>query len=77
MLLTGCGLEEQSPIKVGILHSFSAEMADGASSNKQFAREAKRLIADEQVAVIFGCWSSLGHRGHAYLVVLRQPSWAA
>ena len=95
LLLAGCGLEKQAPIKVGILHSLSGEMAsserpvvdalllaieqinakggllgrklvpvmaDGASSNEHFSREARRLIVEEQVAVIFGCWTSASRR---------------
>jgi urea transport system substrate-binding protein len=79
------------PIKVGILHSLTGELAasessvvdatllaidglnekggvlgrpivpilaDGRSDGDTFAREAKRLIVDEHVAVVFGCWTS-------------------
>jgi urea transport system substrate-binding protein len=33
-------------------------VVDGRSDWDYFAREAERLIVDEQVAVIFGCWTS-------------------
>jgi len=33
-------------------------LVDGKSDEKIFAEEAKRLIVDEKVAAIFGCWSS-------------------
>jgi urea transport system substrate-binding protein len=33
-------------------------IADGASDEKVFAREAERLITQEKVSVIFGCWRS-------------------
>jgi urea transport system substrate-binding protein len=33
-------------------------VADGRSDPSVFAREAERLINEEKVAVIFGCWSS-------------------
>lgn len=35
-----------------------ALVRDGASSNTTFAREAQALIADDGVAVVFGCWTS-------------------
>jgi urea transport system substrate-binding protein len=79
------------PIRVGILHSLTGELAasessvvdatllaidglndkggvlgrpivpvlaDGRSDEVTFAREATRLIVDEHVAVVFGCWTS-------------------
>jgi urea transport system substrate-binding protein len=33
-------------------------VADGHSDGQEFARQAERLIAEERVAVLFGCWSS-------------------
>lgn len=33
-------------------------IADGQSNSEVFAREAERLIVEEQVTVIFGCWTS-------------------
>ena len=33
-------------------------IADGASDWPTFAREAERLISDEGVTVLFGCWTS-------------------
>ena len=33
-------------------------IADGKSDPATFAREAERLIAEEKVSVIFGCWTS-------------------
>ena len=79
------------PIRIGILHSLSGDlaatessivdatllaieeinenggvlgrpvtpvMADGASDEATFAREATRLIRDEKTAAVFGCWTS-------------------
>ena len=37
-------------------------VADGQSDPKVFATEAKRLIDDEGVAVIFGCWTSASRK---------------
>src|SRR6185503_5861931 len=33
-------------------------VADGHSDNDTFAREAERLIAQEHVVAVFGCWTS-------------------
>src|SRR5262249_6740778 len=33
-------------------------LADGRSDEETFAREATRLIVDERVAAVFGCWTS-------------------
>lgn len=79
------------PIKVGILHSITGNMADsespvvdaalfaidevnrhggllgrpveaiiadGRSDSMTFANEARRLITEEQVSTVFGCWTS-------------------
>jgi urea transport system substrate-binding protein len=79
------------PIRVGILHSLTGELAatessvvdatllaiedlnekggvlgrpiepvlaDGCSDEETFAREATRLIVNEHVAAVFGCWTS-------------------
>ncbi len=37
-------------------------IADGRSDWPTFAREARRLIQDEKVAVIFGCWTSASRK---------------
>ena len=37
-------------------------VADGQSDPKVFAAEAKRLIREEDVAVIFGCWTSASRK---------------
>ncbi len=37
-------------------------VVDGQSDSDVFAREAARLIEEEQVAVIFGCWTSAGRK---------------
>lgn len=37
-------------------------IADGASDEEVFAREAKRLIHTEKVDVIFGCWTSASRK---------------
>lgn len=44
--------------------------ANGASNPETFAAEAERLIVDEGVDVIFGCWSSASRK--AVLPVLEQ-----
>jgi urea transport system substrate-binding protein len=79
------------PIRIGILHSLTGELAasessvvdatllaiedlneeggvlgrpivpvlaDGRSDEETFARQATRLIVDERVAAVFGCWTS-------------------
>jgi urea transport system substrate-binding protein len=38
-------------------------IADGASDWPSFAREARRLIEQERVAAIFGCWTSACRKG--------------
>jgi len=38
-------------------------VADGASDWPTFAREAERLIRDDRVSVIFGCWTSACRKG--------------
>jgi urea transport system substrate-binding protein len=38
-------------------------IADGASDGQTFAREADRLIREERVSVIFGCWTSACRKG--------------
>jgi urea transport system substrate-binding protein len=37
-------------------------VADGASDPETFAREAERLIVDEGVVTVFGCWTSASRR---------------
>ncbi len=37
-------------------------LVDGKSDDATFAREARRLIAEEKVDVIFGCWASPSRR---------------
>jgi len=50
---------EQINLNGGVLgRKLVPVVADGASSHEQFSREATRLIVDERVAVIFGCWTS-------------------
>lgn len=39
-----------------------AVIADGRSDPKVFAQEARRLIDQEKVSAIFGCWTSLSRR---------------
>ncbi len=39
-----------------------AVVADGRSEPDVFAQEAERLIVEEQVAVIFGCWTSASRK---------------
>lgn len=84
-------ITELPPIRVGILHSLTGDMAssevdvadvteftfseinasggllgrqiefvkaDGKSNWKEFDRQARRLIEEEKVSAIFGCWSA-------------------
>ncbi|TAN70943.1 MAG: ABC transporter substrate-binding protein [Methylobacter sp.] len=37
-------------------------VADGQSNEKIFAREAERLITQEKVSVLFGCWTSTSRK---------------
>jgi len=37
-------------------------IADGASDPQTFARQAEKLIRDDRVAVIFGCWTSASRK---------------
>lgn len=37
-------------------------VADGQSNEKVFAREAERLITQEKVSVLFGCWTSASRK---------------
>lgn len=39
-----------------------AVVADGRSDTETFAREAERLIVDEQVCTVFGCWTSASRK---------------
>jgi urea transport system substrate-binding protein len=38
-------------------------IADGASDPTTFARQAERLIRDEKVTALFGCWTSASRKG--------------
>ena len=47
----------------GVLgRSIEAVVADGASNPVLFAQEAERLITEEHVSTIFGCWTSACRR---------------
>ncbi len=53
-----------------------AVLADGRSDEATFAREAERLITQEQVCAVFGCWTSASRKavkavveGHDHLLV--------
>jgi urea transport system substrate-binding protein len=43
-------------------------IADGASDWPTFARQAERLVRDEKVSVIFGCWTSASRKSVLPLV---------
>lgn len=95
VLLTLVGCSEKPPIRVGVLHSLSGNMAisessvadatimaidelnsgggllgrrieavkvDGKSDGEVFAAEAERLITEQKVDVIFGCWTSASRK---------------
>jgi urea transport system substrate-binding protein len=51
-------------------------VVDGRSDWPTFAREAERLITEEQVCTVFGCWTSAGRKtvkpvfeGHDHLLI--------
>jgi urea transport system substrate-binding protein len=47
----------------GVLHRpLEPVIADGQSDFRAFAREAARLIVQEKVSVIFGCWASASRK---------------
>ena len=52
-----------------------AVVADGRSDWPTFAREAERLIVEERVCVVFGCWTSASRK--AVLPVFEQVGRAA
>ncbi len=95
LLLSGCTLKEQVPIRVGILYLRTGPLADNeraitqstslaieelqarggllgrpleivlsreSAGLEEFAQEAERLIAEEKVDVLFGCWSSASRK---------------
>ena len=49
-----------------------AVVADGRSDPEHFAAEAERLIAEERVSVIFGCWTSASRKAVKPVVELRN-----
>lgn len=46
--------------------------ADGASDESIFAREAERLIEEEKVSVLFGCWTSASRKAVKEVVESRD-----
>ncbi len=93
--LAACTPRDNTPIKVGILHSLTGTMAnseksvvdatlmaieeinasggllgreleaivvDGKSDLSSFARGAEKLVRQDHVAVIFGCWTSASRK---------------
>ncbi len=54
---------EQINAQGGLLgRRVEAVVADGRSDERVFAREAERLIAEEHVVAIFGCWTSASRK---------------
>ena len=54
---------EEINAKGGLLgHRIEAVIADGKSDPTTFANEAERLITQDKVAVIFGCWTSASRK---------------
>ena len=45
-----------------------AIVVDGASDSSIFAREAERLITEEEVRVVFGCWTSASRKSVKQIV---------
>lgn len=49
--------------KGGVLgHPVQIVQADGASDPETFAREAERLIVEDEVVALFGCWTSASRK---------------
>ena len=47
----------------GVLgHTLEAVIEDGASDLQTFAQKAKKLLIEERVAVVFGCWTSASRK---------------
>jgi urea transport system substrate-binding protein len=46
----------------GLSRPVKAIVADGESDEAMFAREARRLICEEKVCTIFGCWTSASRK---------------
>lgn len=59
---TRLALEEINAAGGVLGRAVEAVVVDGASKPSSFASEAERLIVDEKVAVIFGCWTSASRR---------------
>jgi len=54
---------EEINAKGGILgRKLEAIVSDGKSDSPTFAREAERLITQEKVTVVFGCWTSASRK---------------
>ncbi len=74
--LTGTMGDSESPVVDAVLlaidelnhdggllgHPVEAVVADGRSNSITFAREAERLIKDENVCTVFGCWTSASRK---------------
>lgn len=74
--LTGTMSDSESPVVDAVLLAINelnseggllgrpveAVIADGRSHSDSFAREAERLIKEEQVATVFGCWTSASRK---------------
>ncbi len=74
--LTGTMADSESPVVDAVLLAIDelnreggllgrpveAIVADGRSDSATFAREAARLIEDEQVCTVFGCWTSASRK---------------
>ncbi|MFG0263867.1 MAG: transporter substrate-binding protein [Rhodopirellula sp. JB055] len=54
---------EEINLSGGLLgRQVQAVVADGRSNTETFAREAERLIVDEKVCTVFGCWTSASRK---------------
>ncbi len=51
-------------------------IADGQSDPETFSLEAERLIRDEQVCVLFGCWTSASRKVVRPVVEQYRPCWS-
>lgn len=69
-LATGLAIEEINSDGGLLGRPLEAVRGDGASDPETFAREAERLIVEERVQVLFGCWSSASRK--AVLPVLER-----
>ncbi len=80
MAMSEAAVQEATLLAIGELNAaggllgrpVEAVVADGRSDPEQFAAEARRLIGDEGVSVIFGCWTSSSRKAVKPVVELNN-----